>query len=612
MASGLEFGMNTESEMAMDLSLKSLCCFAVLRWLNRRYHCVFALCSPSTFWSFWNQQLFGRNAVDLLFEKQRKSLIQHLWSDHVDDVPARSGAVAVQFDLFKDSMFKQMASTLRGRLSVLRSVRPDRHGQLRALSPSFTLQSTADEGGQYRQCLAMVRRELFGAAPSLKMDKATGSGTESESENALFCRVQSGDDDDGDNDDDDGTQRVELWLPSEIAAGDLTESEVFGRWMGLSIRSLIAMDLPFPSWFWRRIWTEKEDAASSGSTHFGVEAVDTICHRIRQWLMASDLNSDLESKHDDDDDGDGESQHLSTAKINEIMNSKPFVTRKGAEGVGTVSKQMVMDWMNIARHSEYRRFDRQIEAIRRGLFAVLPPMMESMARSLSLTDNVTVDTLRSTAVYIEPLNADTKHIAMFWTVLDSFNEQELCRFIAFMSGQEQWPSLSADASWNVDDGKGLVWRHEVDGDEGKKERISSCNLSADILYEVECARFWKKAKLARSLSINKTSCFVDREPPLWLIRPDPITFCDQSEAMKGAPDEFLPEVSTCTLSLRLPHYSNVDVLREKLLKAMDLCTTFDSVPQPFPERVIAQKRSQRMNQATKQRLDKVFADCKLI
>ena len=79
--------------------------------------------------------------------------------------------------------------------------------------------------------------------------------------------------------------------------------------------------------------------------------------------------------------------------------------------------------------------------------------------------------------------------------------------------------------------------------------------------------------------------------------------------MKGAPDRFLPEVSTCTLSIRLPHYSQPHILRDKLLMAMAQCTTFDTLKQPFPAPPLPQKqRLQSMKQHTQHRVDCLFAD----
>lgn len=48
------------------------------------------------------------------------------------------------------------------------------------------------------------------------------------------------------------------------------------------------------------------------------------------------------------------------------------------------------------------------------------------------------------------------------------------------------------------------------------------------------------------------------------------------EAAKLNPDQFLPKAHTCFFSLNLPKYSTQEIMREKLLYAMDNCIEMDA------------------------------------
>ena len=529
--------------MKMEITLKSLCSFAVLQRLNRRCHFTFSLFGG----------VLDTAAMSLLFASNRMALRAHFLENTGIGTNAQFAGShqVVQSLQFSGSLFKQFAVSQRAEMKQKQRGQP----MMKGLGPIGHRQINADEQCRRRQCLNVIRRELFGEADA--------------SEQKMFCRVDDGD----------------CFIPNEQYIGDLTDYEVFGGWLGLCIHSRVALDIPFPKWLCQRIWDSEGDSPQ-------MMKLNVICDQMKRWIVGTESNVSAD-----------EICQIMTDEANETILDR----RRWAECQENELKQMVMDWMNITRYSEHHRFDRFIDAIRRGLYAVVPLHIESLTKSAT---KMTVERLKSNAVYIEPLNAEMEHIAMFWSVLDSLNEPELCQFIAFISGAEEWPSLPLNQPSTLKMNDISIWKHLVELKEDKKNQISACNLSADILYETEAIEFWAKSQM---MSSSASLAAPNREygGNLWLGEVPSITFCDESEAMKGAPDQYLPEVSTCTLTIRLPHYSEHQIMREKLLKAISLCSTISSLAPnaPITADVVMKSKRQSIERHAFLRADRLFANC---
>ena len=44
----------------------------------------------------------------------------------------------------------------------------------------------------------------------------------------------------------------------------------------------------------------------------------------------------------------------------------------------------------------------------------------------------------------------------------------------------------------------------------------------------------------------------------------------------GDPDQWLPKSQTCFFTLKLPHYTSLEVTRQKLTTAIEMCSTMDA------------------------------------
>eukprot|EP01083_Nonionella_stella_P035989 98184_1 len=326
--------------------------------------------------------------------------------------------------------------------------------------------------------------------------------------------------------------------------------ETLGRIIGLSVRSLLNINIDgIPDWFWDSIWSFHTNDAN-------VSISNECIMSIRKGLF-----------------------FVLPKQLKYLLNAKQF---------------------KLLLCGQCSQYDLSTFSIKQLLMPSSPlPQPETSV------ENRIVSLLEQSAVYMEPLTRNTAHIEMFWRVLMSLSKRELFEFIKFVSGHNVWPLYITSHS-NVSQTN--VYSHCVETKDNKKLAISSMNLSADVLYDVEYLNFLIKSYyLYGSIMHNKSNqIHNDQTDYLWIIDECNITFCNQTPAMKASPNAYLPEVHTCTCSIRLPSYESENILKAKVLKAIELCDTFDVLNTPFAINKIVQKRNKTFKSNIGQRLQDLF------
>merc|ERR1712176_173599 len=362
--------------------------------------------------------------------------------------------------------------------------------------------------------------------------------------------------------------------------------------------------------------------------------------------------------------GRGKKQMLDSRRLSKLKNC----LQNG--DIHSELKQLCLEWINAAIHCKFHQFDAYIAAMRKGLFFVLPrslqyllnaqqfksmvngrdnaqyslscfsiqqlmshsviqsnsPLREKYVLQNKLTKvQQLVLSMEASAIYLEPLNRSYKHIEMFWRVLFHFDLSQIYAFIRFVSGHSQWP-LYITSHANPSQMQQQVYSNYIaldsNGEEQTKNKkkkmpISSIHLSADTLYDIECLHHVLRSyhlygAVMHNNFGNQSIAFMtpDEMNHLWITDECCLTFCNQSTPMSKAVDKFLPEAHTCTCSLRLPHYSTETLLREKLIKAIAWCNTFDSFNNKgntqFPVNKIISKRNVKFKANIAAKLEQLF------
>ena len=180
---------------------------------------------------------------------------------------------------------------------------------------------------------------------------------------------------------------------------------------------------------------------------------------------------------------------------------------------------------------------------------------------------------------------------MFWRVLFSFNKSQLFKFIKFISRKYIWPlyiTSHQNPSQMIQNAySNYIQLDSTNNNNSKGLPITQINLSSDILYEIEYINYLIKSyHLYGSMMHNNYNNYSSQQihfltsleqTHLWIVDECRITCCNQTTNMKQSPNLYLPEVHTCTCSIRLPSYTCTEKqIKAKLIKAMDFCNTFDS------------------------------------
>eukprot|EP01062_Namystynia_karyoxenos_P063113 TRINITY_DN55934_c0_g1_i1.p1 TRINITY_DN55934_c0_g1~~TRINITY_DN55934_c0_g1_i1.p1 ORF type:complete len:1846 (+),score=599.58 TRINITY_DN55934_c0_g1_i1:433-5538(+) len=323
----------------------------------------------------------------------------------------------------------------------------------------FTGEGAEDVGGPFREHITEMCSELMSAATPLFIpspNQRTAAGTHRD---GFVPR------------------------PSAVSAANLRQYEFLGRLMGGALRSNEPLSLYLPPLVWKGV-------AGHALSKADLEGVDKLCLQCIENFTTLAEQGVTEEMFNRTFATETFSTQLSDGTTVELYPG-------GADVAVTFDTRD--EYASLVARTRLRESERQIQAIRRGLCAVIPKPVLYLTTWRELEVKVcgradfSVRELKELTTF-DGLTKDDRRVTFLWEVLGEITAADRRAFLRFVSGRERLP-----------------------------------------------------VKL--------------RVMPL---------FC------KGAPDSYLPKAATCFFALELPNYSSVEVLREKLLYAIQHCSDIDT------------------------------------
>jgi len=273
---------------------------------------------------------------------------------------------------------------------------------------TFLGEGSIDVGGPYRECIANACADLM-------------------SENTPLCipcpnRKNSV-----------GLNR-EKWLPNPSArsATHLSMFEFLGALMGVALRTGETLALDLPSAVWKKLLGISTDVSD-------LEAVDKLC--VQAF---------------------GEMQKLSADKFEYLVQAERFVTqlsdgreievKEGGRDVAVTFANRD-EYVQLCVQARLNEADQQINAIRKGLHAVVPAYLLGLFSWFDLemlvcgNAQIDVDALRKHTLY-RGLSAGSPLVKNFWRAMESFNTEERQMFLRFVWGRSRLPVTDSDWTQN--------------------------------------------------------------------------------------------------------------------------------------------------------------------
>jgi len=376
-------------------------------------------------------------------------------------------------EAIKNSIFLQMYRQLK-------DVNPERFRQEdQSWTVKFVNEGAEDAGGPYRESLVLLCAEL--QSPLLP----------------LFIQCPNAKEGTGENRD--------KYIPNPDCADPSFLQMYFfiGKLMGIAVRTKTVLDLDLSSFIWKPLVGEEPTVAD----------LDAIDMNFVQFGIRS-----LENP---------EAAGITKESFSSVIFNTFVATSASGREVPLLENgaSIPVTWENRLTYAklalDYRlhECDKQIEALRRGMYEIIPPYIitlfswrELEHRTCGKTD-VDVDLLRKNTIY-RGLGASSPTITKFWKVFQSFTSEERCAFLRFVWGRSRLPASSAEFERKFE--IHAFERHIVDG---------------EVL----------------------------------------------------SPDRFLPQAHTCFFSVEMPDYSTEEVMKKRILYAITECVVIDTDYNPMEE-----------------------------
>jgi hypothetical protein len=306
--------------------------------------------------------------------------------------------------------------------------------------------------------------------------------------------------------------------PSNISKQQLQLYEFVGVLMGCCLRTGVHLNLRFAPFIWKMLVQQ----------NISVTDYDTV-----DWSFCESMKY-LESMEHHDNSMMFFDVFTATLSDGSIVELKPNGTQI------PVTQSNAKEFIRLVKNARIFECRPQVDALLRGMDRIIPIHLLQLCTWSEIqqwicgSHIINLALLRRHTMYASGMNpAKFPHLEMFWRVLENFSEENKRRFINFAWGQETLP---------VDD--------------AEFDRTHTRLLIKPPPLE-------KKTKDGKKIIINQ--------------------------------DELLPKAHTCTYSstevtmnlakftfmiigffnLELPLYSSEDILREKLLIAITMCTSMD-------------------------------------
>jgi hypothetical protein len=406
------------------------------------------------------------------------------------------------------TVFEQAAAALRGVPDhILRSRRPpNKSGLFPGLSVSFEDEDAVGDEGPYLQLFSTISEEVADitvsdilfytflflccsrphpplSPPSTHTHHSTAT-LQKESRLAMFTATPSSVE---------SSERTLVPLPSACGAKELAAFEFLGRLVGIALRTGATLPLNMPRVVWKRLVRVSSPVCSRFSlsfTHTARTSVPRVVGILTHFLPTTQTHTytqvgqrlaerDLKGV----DDAflariNGVAQPSSEEEW-EALQSGPDAVRwtvrlsdrtesaliappstKASSSVESPSSSSALvpfvlrdEWRRQAIDARLHESPLQIDALRRGFTAIVPPSILSLltARELehwtSGRPTIDIEMLRRHTEYEEHLSASDPHIKFFWSTLESFDQESRRQWILFSRATSRLPC--SDEAWGT-------------------------------------------------------------------------------------------------------------------------------------------------------------------
>ena len=289
------------------------------------------------------------------------------------------------------------------------------------------------------------------------------------------------------------SERTLVPLPSACGAKELAAFEFLGRLVGIALRTGATLPLNMPRVVWKRLVRVSSPVCSRFSlsfTHTARTSVPRVVGILTHFLPTTQTHTytqvgqrlaerDLKGV----DDAflariNGVAQPSSEEEW-EALQSGPDAVRwtvrlfdrnesaliappstKASSSVESPSSSSALvpfvlrdEWRRQAIDARLHESPLQIDALRRGFTAIVPPSILSLltARELehwtSGRPTIDIEMLRRHTEYEEHLSASDPHIKFFWSTLESFDQESRRQWILFSRATSRLPC--SDEAWGT-------------------------------------------------------------------------------------------------------------------------------------------------------------------
>uniref|UniRef100_A0A4W3K6B9 HECT domain E3 ubiquitin protein ligase 4 n=1 Tax=Callorhinchus milii TaxID=7868 RepID=A0A4W3K6B9_CALMI len=299
--------------------------------------------------------------------------------------------------------------------------------------------------------------------------------------------------------------------PGHITYAEEQLLHFFGQLLGIAIRADLPLPLDLLSTFWKTLVNEELDPDTD------LQEVDILTYNyVRKFETVND-ETELEALC-----AEVTSQHLSTESPDSpskpcckftyvTMTSEEVELCPGGRDITVVweNKEAYACAIQNLRMQEIESKD-CMTAVRAGLGSIIPLQLLTILTPLEMElrtsglPYINLEFLKAHTMYQVGLMETDQHIEFFWTALETFTQEELCKFIKFACNQERIP------------------------------------------FTCPCK---------------------DGGPDTAHVPPYPMKIAPPDGAA-GSPDSRYVRVETCMFMIKLPQYSSLDIMLEKLRYAI--------------------------------------------
>jgi len=256
----------------------------------------------------------------------------------------------------------------------------------------------------------------------------------------------------------------DCWIPAPSAESPMHVSmfEFLGRLLGSAIRTEAYVELAFPPIVWKKLvqqpitMSDIEDIDKLG--YFAIETLRKIKSE-EEWNDYMELTDMLKF----------------TARGSD---GKEVDLLPGGSSI-PVSWTSRALYLRMAEEHRLTEFDRQCEALRRGVGAVVPRYLLSLfqwhelERMVCGRPDVDIDLLRDNTIYGEHVSSTDPHVLSFWATLQDMTNEQRQQYLRFVWGRSR-PPLNRE---------GFRRKHKINQMEGGDKRLPvshTCFFSIDL------------------------------------------------------------------------------------------------------------------------------------